>query len=126
MQQLYFHPTWDKAISPQDRTRIEEVFEETYTQVDDVIMSPLVRAAINHKGELLVMVLVHNFTHHSARFVERSLFVHCDDFSEQHVMTIPALSVPPFTSMPWTFIFPASPIYKTLELEHVVLEIDTY
>lgn len=122
MQQLYFHPTWERAISDKDRAIIEQLFDETYEQVDDLIMSPTVRAAINHKGELLVTALVHNFTHHSARFHERSIFVQAGDYAEEHVMTIPELVVAPFTSMPWTFIFP--PPAQPLDLQHMFIEIE--
>lgn len=124
MQQLYFHPAWEKTISEQDRALIENLFEQTYTQVDDLIMSPMIRAAINHKKELLVTVLVHNFTHHSAKFMNRSIFIHCDELDAEHVFTIPDLVIPPFTSMPWTFIFEQNPIYETLSLDHLILEIE--
>lgn len=124
MQQLYFHPTWEKAISDQDRDIIEQLFEQTYNNVEDTIMSPTVRAAINHKGELLVTALVHNFTHHSARFEQRNIFVHGEHFSHEHVMTIPALVIAPFTSMPWTFICPPHEAYKEEHLDSIVLEIE--
>ena len=124
MQQLYLHPTWEKAISPQDRTRIEQLFEETYDQVDDVIMSPVIRVAFNYKKELLVMVLVHNFTHHAARFQNRSVFLRCGDYMEEQPFTIPALVVPPFSSMPWTFIFKPDPVHETLPLNELLVDIE--
>ena len=124
MQQLAFHPAWDKTISDNDRLLIEELYEQTYDQVDDFIMSPVIRAAINYKKELLVTVLVHNFTHHAARFKERSIFIQCDKFEAEQVFTIPDLIIAPFTSMPWTFIFQANPVYEQLELTNLVLEID--
>ena len=124
MQQLYFHPAWDKTISQQDRLLIENLFEQTYTQVDDIIASPVIRSAINHKNELLVTVLIHNFTHHSAHFTNRSIFVHCQDFDAEQAFTIPDLIIAPFTSMPWTFIFEANQLYKSLPLEEIVLEIE--
>lgn len=124
MQQLYFYPAWDKTISEQDRLLIENLFEQTYTQVDDVITSPLLRVAINHKQQLLVTVLIHNFTHHSAHFNNRSVFIHCGDFHAEQVFTIPDLVVAPFTSMPWTFIFEADPVYETLTLDEITLEIE--
>lgn len=124
MQQLYLHPTWEKAISEKDFTLIEDVFEQTYKNADDVIMSPVIRTAFNHKGELLVMTLVHNFTHHSARFIDRSIFIRCGDYMEEQVFTIPALSIPPFTSMPWTFIFKPDPVHATLDIQHLILEIE--
>lgn len=124
MQQLYLHPTWEKAVSQKDLALIEDVFEQTYTKADDVIMSPVVRTAFNHKGELLITALVHNFTHHSARFMNRSVFIRCGDYMEEQVFTIPSLSIPPFTSMPWTFIFKPDPLHATLDLPHLILEIE--
>ncbi len=124
MQQLYLHPTWEKAVSQKDLALIEDVFEQTYTKADDVIMSPIVRTAFNHKGELLITTLVHNFTHHSARFANRSVFIRCGDYMEEQVFTIPSLSIPPFTSMPWTFIFKPDSVHATLDLQDLILEIE--
>ena len=124
MQQLYLHPTWEKAVSQKDLALIEHVFDTTYTQVDDVIMSPIVRAAFNYKGELLITALVHNFTHHSVRFANRSVFIRCGDYMEEQVFTIPTLSIPPFTSMPWTFIFKPDPLHAELDLQNLILEVE--
>lgn len=124
MQQLYFHPTWDRQISAQDRAFIEQLFTETYKDVDDFIMSPTIRVALNHKKELLVTVLVHNFTHHSAKFYNRSVFIQCDGYEEEQTFTIPDLVIAPFTSMPWTFIFRPDPAHESLPLEMLTVEID--
>ena len=124
MQQLYLHPTWEKAISDKDRDLIETVFEQTYDQVDDIIMSPIIRVAFNHKNELLVTALVHNFTHHGTRFQNRSVFLRCGDYMEEQSFTIQELSIPPFTSMPWTFIFNPDPIHSSLDLQQLILEIE--
>ena len=124
MQQLSFHPTWDKAISAQDRALIEDLFLQTYTQVDDFIMSPVVRVAFNHKKQLVVTVLIHNFTHHSARFHNRSVFIHCDNYEEEQTFTIPNLIIPPVTSMPWTFLFEPNPVHKTIDLHTLKLDIE--
>ena len=124
VQQLYLHPTWEKAISDKDRTLIENIFEQTYHQVDDVIMSPVIRVAFNHKNELLITALVHNFTHHATRFRNRSVYIRCNEYIEEQVFTISELSIPPFTSMPWTFIFQPNPEHKSLDLNEVILEIE--
>ena len=123
MQQLYLHPTWEKAVSDKDRSLIECVFDQTYEQTDDVMMSPIVRTSLNYKGDLLVMAVVHNFTHHSTRFRNRTVSILCDDYYEEQLFTIPELTIAPFTSMPWTFIFEAKSEYMTLQLDHVVIEI---
>ena len=124
MQQLYLHPTWEKAISDKDRALIENTFEQTYDQVDDIIMSPIIRVAFNHKNELLVTALVHNFTHHGTRFRNRSVYIRCDQYMEEQSFTIQELSIPPFTSMPWTFIFNPDPIHSSLDLQQLILEIE--
>lgn len=123
MQQLYLHPTWEKAISYADRTLIEKVFEETYTQTDDVIMNPIVRTAFNYKQELLVTVLIHNFTHHAIRIKNRSVYLYCGEYFEEKVFNIPELTIAPFTSMPWTFIFEPKDDYSKLDVSQVILEI---
>lgn len=124
MQQLYLHPTWEKALSDKDRALIESVFEQTYNQVDDVIMSPVIRVAFNHKKELLITALVHNFTHHGTRFKNRSVYVRCGEYLEEQSFTIPELSIAPFTSMPWTFIFQPDPVHSSLDLKQINLEIE--
>ena len=124
MQQLYLHPTWEKAISDKDRDLIETVFEQTYDQVDDIIMSPIIRVAFNHKDELLITALVHNFTHHGTRFRNRSVYIRCGDYMEEQLFTIPELNIPPFTSMPWTFIFQPVPVHSSLDIQKLILEIE--
>ena len=105
VQQLYFHPSWDKTISEQDRLAIEQLFDETYTQVDDTVTSPVFRTAVNHKGELLVTVLVHNFTHRALRFSKRDILLINGDEVHEQTVSIADFTVPAFTSMPWTFMF---------------------
>lgn len=124
MQQLYFHPAWEKTISEQDRQLIETLFDTTYTQVDDVMMSPVLRVAFNHQQQLLVTALVHNFTHHSTTFSERLVAIRCDLYVEEQVMTIPQLTIAPFTSMPWTFMFPANELHNQLDIGKLILDID--
>ena len=123
MQQLYLHPTWEKAISAQDRALIEQIFDETNGQVEDLIMSPIIRVALNHKRELLVTALVHNFSHHSTRFKNRTVTLQCGDFFEEQQFTIPELTIAPFTSMPWTFIFEPNQAYEQLHFDELILEI---
>lgn len=123
MQQLYLHPTWQQAVSAQDRALIEQTFDDTNGEVEDLLLSPVMRAAFNHKGQLLVTALVHNFSHHSVRFQDRAVTLQCEDFFEEQLFTIPALSIAPFTSMPWTFIFEPNEAYAGLPLDALVLEI---
>ncbi|MEN0589226.1 SLAP domain-containing protein [Kurthia gibsonii] len=94
---LLFEQTWDRTISHQDRTLIEQIFE--YCNKD--VCYTHIRTAMNYKNEQLVTLLVHNTTDYTITFQER--FVRFGDF--EGIFTIPKLTIPPYTSMPWTFIF---------------------
>ena len=126
MQQLYFHPAWEKTISDKDRELIETLFENTYTNTYDMLTSPLLRAAINHKGELLVTVLVHNFTHHATTFKKRSVSISSGDVFIEQTFTIPDFIVAPFTSIPWTFIFEPNEQFQSIHLNEIELEINDF
>ena len=125
MQQLVFHPAWEKQLSTQDRALIEDVFERTYTEQYDVLTTPFIRAAFNHKQQLLVMVLIHNFTHRAIgiheKFVQLSQGEH---FFEQQ-FTVPT-RIAAFSSMPWTFIFEPNEAFVQLDLAQLNVEIDTF
>lgn len=107
MQQLQFEASWDKALSVNDRQAIETIFHETKNQVNnDILFSPI-REAINHKEELLVTVLVHNFTEHPLEFTNTRLGYNINGaVIANNIFTLPALTIPAHTSIPWTFIFP--------------------
>ena len=107
MQQLEFESSWNKAIAQPDRMYIEKIFEETKSTVSSIILFSPIKEAINHKGELLVTVLVHNFSTDSLSFNNTHIVYLIEEKPvAEYVFTIPALVVPPKTSMPWTFIFP--------------------
>lgn len=95
--QLQFEPTWNKSISQQDRTLIEQ----TFTICDKNEPFTLIRQAINHRGEHLLTVLVHNQEDSMMTFQQRPVQI----ASFHGIFTIPQLQIPPYTSMPWTFIF---------------------
>ena len=107
MQQLQFEGTWDQAISTQDRVYIEKVFAETkHLNGSGIIFSPL-REAINHQEDLLVSVLVHNFTGQTLLFKNIKLVYRIGEESlAEMFFTLPKLVIPNKVSMPWTFIFP--------------------
>ena len=107
MQKLKFEASWDKAIAKPDRLYIEKVYKETKKSLSNNIVFSPIREAINYKNELLVTVLVHNFTEHSLSFHKTRIFYLIEeDTIAQNDFTIPAFVVPSKTSMPWTFIFP--------------------
>ncbi|MED4402339.1 SLAP domain-containing protein [Metabacillus fastidiosus] len=107
MQQLQFESSWDKALAAHDRQNIERIFSETkHLNSSGIVCSPI-REAINHKEELLVSVLVHNFTDHPFTFHNtRLLYSIKGNMIADKLFTLPALVIPPQVSMPWTFIFP--------------------
>ncbi|WP_172370811.1 hypothetical protein [Sporosarcina jiandibaonis] len=58
MQTLYFEHAWDKIIAPADREKIMEHFQSR--NLENKIQLSFLWEAINHKGERLVTVLIHN------------------------------------------------------------------
>lgn len=106
MQQLQFERSWNKALSTQDRNTIEEIFNITKEQNTSGVMFSPVRKSLNYRNELLITVLVHNFsdsmlTFHNTHLVYRTI----EKVVAEKEFTIPTLSIPPKVSMPWTFIF---------------------
>jgi SLAP domain-containing protein len=124
MQQLQFEASWDKALADQDRRNIERLFNETkHLKDSDILCSPI-REAINHQEALLVTVLVHNRTDRLLTFTnERLLYSIEGEVIADKVFTIPALTIPPQVSMPWTFIFPKDSYTPQIAFENGQLEI---
>ena len=107
MQQLQFESSWDKTLSTQDRESIEKLFNDTKQQQDSTIVFSPIRQAINHRNELLVTVLVHNFSQQSLQFKDtRLVYLNGQKVLAENVFTLSTLTIPPQVSMPWTFIFP--------------------
>ena len=107
MQQLQFESSWDKALSAQDRDYIEKLFNDTKGQNHSTIVFSPILQAINHRNELLITVLVHNFSQQPFTF-DNTRLVHSNgqEVLAENVFTLPILMIPPQVSMPWTFIFP--------------------
>ncbi|MDN4524706.1 SLAP domain-containing protein [Fictibacillus fluitans] len=113
MQRLIYERAWDKTIAEQDRTMIEEIFNETLEENEQSVAFPLIRSASNHKGDLLVTCLIHNFG--SGPFaIKDTVFAYSEDgvLIAEMAFTIPQVQLPPETSMPWTFIFPKALLKK--------------
>ena len=107
MQQLQFESSWAKALSAQDRESIEKLFNDTKQQQDSTIVFSPIRQAINHRNELLITVLVHNFSQQPLQFKDtRLVYSNETEVLAENVFTLPTLTIPPQVSMPWTFIFP--------------------
>jgi len=106
MQKLHFESAWDKTLSVKDRERIQQVFLQTNLTSKKVEFTPLWEA-MNHRGELLITVLVQNFSDQIIAFHnEKMQYWENENIVAEHIFTLPALMIEPSTSMPWTFIFP--------------------
>ncbi|GAA0460160.1 SLAP domain-containing protein [Alkalibacillus silvisoli] len=104
MQQLVYEPKWKKALSHQDREKIEEAFKSinfTENNREEVSFSVLWHA-INHRDDLLVTAFIHNVSNREIEFAQT--LVNFGELAKER-FTIP-ISIKPKTSMPWTFIFP--------------------
>lgn len=120
MQKLVFEAAWDRSISQKDRDKIEQLFREE-TSEEEVSFTTF-RIAVNHKNERLVTAIVHNQTAQNLVFENTPLqFCDRDKLLVEHEFTLPALQVPPETSMPWTFIFPADSFEIPNSIEHAKL-----
>ncbi|MFC4410114.1 SLAP domain-containing protein [Chungangia koreensis] len=108
MQKLQFEASWDKALSKKDRVMIEELFESTKEPATEPIRFTPIWEAENYKKELLITVLIHNFTETDLNFIDAKLRYDAgqEQFAE-HTFNLPNVTVPSSCSMPWTFIFPA-------------------
>lgn len=124
MQYLRFESSWDRTLAAQDRRKIESIFSNTKNQSgEDISFSPI-REAMNHKEELLVSVLVHNFTEDIITFNgTRILYSKQGVILADNTFTLPKLAIPSQVSMPWTFIFPKDSYIPKTTLENGQLEI---
>ncbi|MEK4229745.1 SLAP domain-containing protein [Solibacillus sp. FSL H8-0538] len=124
MQQLQFEASWNKALATQDRHTIEKIFTETKQPNSSCILCSPIRQAINHKQELLVTVLVHNFTDQPLTFNKtRIVYRMQDEVIADEKFTLPTLIIPPQVSLPWTFIFPSLSYSPLASFENGRLEI---
>ncbi|AZV43474.1 SLAP domain-containing protein [Peribacillus asahii] len=123
MQKLQFEPSWDKTLSPKDRKRIEEIyFETSLSNPANVQLTPLWQAT-NHKEELLVTVLVHNFSQQVLLFHNKKLrYIENKEIIAEYIFNLPSLVIQRETSMPWTFIFPVESLKNRATLEKGYLE----
>lgn len=103
MQTLYFEDSWNETIAPTDRKKIIEQFNKA-EQRDDIVLSFLWEA-INHKKEKLITVLIHNNTRTSLLINNIPIaYLSINGTMKTNSFDVPA-TIPPKTSMPWTFIF---------------------
>lgn len=122
MQKLQFERAWDKTISAQDRLLIEQAFHQTKEQ-DECISCYIIRTAINHKKQLLITTLIHNRTNQQLNFRNREVSIITEGEKFTQNFTINALEIPPYCSMPWTFIFDESINFQFTEIKQMDIEI---
>ena len=107
MQRLEFEAAWDKTIAPADRKVIIDLFHQTKGQQTESIVLLPIRQALNHRNDLLVTVLLHNFTDFVFSFEAIDLaYLENNRVIATHPFSFPDLTLPKESSMPWTFIFP--------------------
>lgn len=108
MQKLYFEPAWDKTIAPKDREKIEVIFQEQAMSLTNGIHFSFLWKAMNHKGELLIAVLIHNCKNVPLLIQNTSVtYSEHDEQSATGLFNVPC-EIAENTSMPWTFIFSTS------------------
>ena len=122
MQKLQFEAAWEKTVSDQDRLLIEHVFHQTKEQ-DPTVSCCVIRTAVNHRQQTLITTLNHNRTDQSVDFQNREITIVTDEGLITHNFTIDALEIPPYCSMPWTFIFDKSINFLFTEIKQVIIEI---
>ncbi len=73
----------------------------------------MIRIAQNYKGDLLVTVLIHN-PQEQPFYFKNQCISYIEDFTclATQAFTIDSLVIPPYTSMPWTFIFTKNSLEK--------------
>ncbi|MFD1067254.1 SLAP domain-containing protein [Oceanobacillus locisalsi] len=108
---LVFESKWHKALPDTDRQKIEQTFQHKVPAESankSITFTPLWQAR-NHRSNLLVTVLINNFSKQPYSFEHSTLeYIEEDVVKARKEFTLDRVLVPPDSSMPWTFIFPKS------------------
>ncbi|WP_261131196.1 SLAP domain-containing protein [Bacillus sp. Marseille-Q3570] len=110
---LIFDPSWERAIANQDRNRIEQLHKKSPIQEGKLTWTPI-RAAMNHQGSLLAMVLIQNGTSETFKAADILL----DYYEKERGLVassrfdLSQVVLSSNTSMPWTFVFAKSSILQ--------------
>lgn len=108
MQKLYFESAWDKTIAPSDREKIGKTFQEQALHLEDGIHFTFLWKAKNHKGELLIAVLIHNCEETTLHIQDAIVtYLERDEKIATSLFSVPC-EIAGKTTMPWTFIFSES------------------
>ncbi len=124
---LIFEPSWDKAIANQDRKAIEQLHKASPIQQGELTWTPI-RAAMNHQGSLLAMVLIQNGKEETFR--AKGIFLDYYENKRGKVASFrfdsPQVVVPPNSSMPWTFVFPKISLHQRPSLVQWEIQLSKY
>lgn len=102
MQTLQWEDAWERTVAPRDKQYMEDLFESFK---NDGTNSTFIRQAHNHRGALLVTVLIHNRSN-EALHIKETAISYTNACKETYISTFTLpLAIPANTSMPWTFIF---------------------
>lgn len=116
MQKLQFESSWEHAIALKDRELITNIFQNSNTEDGQSIRLEPIWEAMNYKGEVLITVLIHNFSNTGLTFQNQKFtYIEKETIIAEHIFTVPQLIIKPKTSMPWTFIFPT----ESLEMKEI-------
>ncbi|WP_164669327.1 SLAP domain-containing protein [Virgibacillus doumboii] len=123
MQQLKFHPKWDKTIAEEDRNHITQSFQQADLSSDKTIQFTSLWHVKNHRGDLLVTTIVHNTSESSAKLDNQILTCHVNGKEVAEHTFSPPFTFETKTSMPWTFIFPEGSFAKNVHFDENELTI---
>jgi SLAP domain-containing protein len=107
LQKLVFESAWDRTLAQKDRHEIERVFSEIVVEGNEGHEAVLLKTAFNHKREFLVTVLLNNYSKIPMSLLGKKVVYKEEDQIFGEFESAYTLEIPPQTSMPWTFIFPA-------------------
>ncbi len=118
MQKLEFESAWDKTIAHQDREEIKRVFSELSAEEHVRQQAVILKTAYNHKEEFLVTVLVNNYSTEPLSLIGKKVLYQEEGHTIGEMDSRYTLEIPPETSMPWTFIFPAASLRRNPSREY--------
>lgn len=125
MQKLEFEAAWDRTIAEKDRNWITHIFNSYPINEESGVHFTFLREAYNYKGELLVMVLIHNCQdiplnlNHTLITYDRN-----EGTKVAGIFDVPWV-IPSKTSIPWTFIFTDSTPSEFIPHYHLPGDLDT-
>src|SRR5699024_6550077 len=117
-QSLVFEEAWDKTIAPHDREKIVETFNQANRlEKEREKFIPLWQAC-NHRGDLLVAVIIQNFGEALLMLKDVPLtYYEAGQPIATQIFSDSRVRIEPKCSMPWTFIVTKAKIVQVPELK---------